>query len=199
MEILTLVNYKIRVWGEQACYVMAGNTISCPVITPATCRGILESIYAKPEMYWQILRVYVVKRGSWDNIKLNEIAKTQNKTPIVIEKNRVQRHYTILRDVEYVIEARIIALDERLGKHCDIFERRIQKGCCYKQPFLGRKEMLAYFELVDHIPQTDKINYSGCVHYGVQWKNEEPIGHQLVRINCKNGIYDVPELVWENV
>ncbi|MBV5329516.1 MAG: hypothetical protein JZU65_18135 [Chlorobium sp.] len=69
--------------------------------------------------------------------------------------NRQQRASTILRDVEYVIEAHFeltdkAGPDDNEGKHLDIFRRRARSGQFFHQPCLGCREFPAFFELIEN-------------------------------------------------
>jgi CRISPR-associated protein Cas5d len=63
----------------------------------------------------------------------------------------------VLRDVAYVIEAHFdltaqAGAEDNVGKHLDIFNRRVRKGQCYHRPYLGCREFPAFFEPVDSDP-----------------------------------------------
>ncbi len=64
------------------------------------------------------------------------------------DDDRAQRHTLCLRDVAYVIHA-----DIELKPHCtdnpakyrDQFRRRVKRGQCFNQPYLGTREFSAFF------------------------------------------------------
>jgi len=166
---------KLRVWGEYACFTrpeMKVERVSYDVITPSAARGILEAIHWKPAIRWVIDKIHVLRPIRFDNIRRNEvdgkIPKPNPKTVMRDEKrlfylvddgsNRQQRATTLLRDVEYVIEAHFELTDkagddDNVGKHLDIFNRRARKGQFFHQPCLGCREFPASFEVVnDEIP-----------------------------------------------
>ena len=70
---------------------------------------------------------------------------------------RVQRHATMLRDVSYLILARIELTakadrpDDTVAKHHNIFNDRLVRGRCFSQPYFGTRECTAYFRAV-HSP-----------------------------------------------
>jgi CRISPR-associated protein Cas5d len=158
---------KLHVWGENACFTrpeMKAERVSYDIITPSAARGILEAIYWKPQIRWVIEKLHVLKPIRFTNIRRNEVgkkaptpsAKVLNgeepaKLGILIEDERQQRASLILRDVAYIIEARIDLLDptETIGKHYEMFLRRTRKGQYFHHPYLGTREFPASFALIE--------------------------------------------------
>ncbi|MCL6445722.1 MAG: hypothetical protein K6T83_20110, partial [Alicyclobacillus sp.] len=60
---------------------------------------------------------------------------------------RTQRHAIFLKDVAYIIKARVVKVRGRHpeAKHRAIFLRRVRSGKCVHQPYLGTRECTAYF------------------------------------------------------
>ncbi|UUO04506.1 type I-C CRISPR-associated protein Cas5c [Blastopirellula sp. J2-11] len=159
---------KLHVWGEAACFTrpeMKVERVSYDVMTPSAARGVLEAIYWKPQMRWEIERIHLLKPVRFTNLRRNEVgvkasaanAKSAIKSGsgslgLYIEDERQQRAGTILRDVGYVIEGRIVALDAEnpAEKHYHMFKRRAEKGQCFQRPYLGCREFLADFAWVEN-------------------------------------------------
>jgi CRISPR-associated protein Cas5d len=148
--------FRLRVWGERACFTrpeMKVERVSYDVMTPSAARGVLEAIL------W-------LKPVAWDAVRRNEVG---HKVPVAslrsamtggparlgidVEDARQQRAATILRDVDYVIHARI-AMTERAGpndsltKFVEMFRRRAGSGQCFQRPYLGTREFAAEFSLL---------------------------------------------------
>lgn len=162
---------QLRVWGDYACFTrpeMKVERVSYDVMTPSAARGILEAIHWKPAICWVIDKIHVIRPVRFDNIRRNEvsskISKPNPKTVMQTGRrlfflvdegdNRQQRATTLLRDVEYVIEAHFILTaeagpDDNEGKHLSIFKRRARKGQFFHQPCLGCREFPASFELLE--------------------------------------------------
>lgn len=162
---------KLRVWGDYACFTrpeMKVERVSYDVMTPSAARGVLEAIYWKPSIRWVVDRIHVMKEIRFDNLRRNEVAAKvpvkgasgvnaamkDGKTALrlYVEDNRQQRAAMVLRDVEYVIEARFKYTsdgDRNDGKHLDMFNRRAAKGKCFHRPYLGCREFAAFFEPVE--------------------------------------------------
>ena len=180
---------KLRIWGDYACFSrpeMKVERVSYDVITPSAARGILEAIYWKPAIRWVVDRIHVLRPIKFDNVRRNEvkskiplpknpatIIRNENPLSLVIDdgRNRQQRATTLLRDVEYIIEAHFqltvkAGRDDNEGKHLDIFNRRAKNGQFFHQPCLGCREFPAFFEIVNGKPtpscylgQTKELGY----------------------------------------
>ena len=171
----------LRIWSEYACFTrpeMKVERVSYDVMTPSAARAVLETIYWKPTIRWVIDKIHVLKPIRFTNIRRNELSnkisvrnistsmKENNYFGTFIEDERQQRAATVLKDVEYVIEAHFLILSiqelQQKGfdpknfsleenyerKHLGIFNRRAEQGQCYKRPFLGCREFSAHFELI---------------------------------------------------
>lgn len=165
---------KLRVWGDYACFTrpeMKVERVSYDVMTPSAARGILEAIHWKPAIRWVIDAIHVLQPIKFDNVRRNEVSSKipkPNPTTAMREKkplfflvddgnNRQQRATTLLRNVEYVIEAHFeltgkAGSDDNEGKHLDIFNRRARNGQFFHQPCLGCREFPAFFELLEGNP-----------------------------------------------
>lgn len=175
----------LRVWGRNACFTrpeMKVERVSYDVMTPSAARGILSAIYRKPQMAWIIDRIHVLKNIRFESIRRNELSsklsfskasgamqrKDATQLYNLIEEDRQQRAATVLRDVDYIIEAHFEltepeSADNTPAKHISIFNRRAQKGQCFQQPCLGVREFPANFEWLnpespENFPKTELTN-----------------------------------------
>ncbi|MGE3149240.1 MAG: type I-C CRISPR-associated protein Cas5c [Pseudorhodoplanes sp.] len=162
---------RLRVWGDYACFSrpeMKVERVSYDVMTPSAARGILEAIHWKPTILWIVDRIHVLKPIRFQSLRRNEVghkiptrtaASSMNANSVeglnlIVEDDRQQRAATLLRGVDYVIEAHFeltakAGADDSEGKHLDMFNRRVAKGQCYHRPYLGCREFAADFEPVD--------------------------------------------------
>lgn len=163
---------KLRIWGDYACFTrpeMKVERVSYDVMTPSAARGILEAIHWKPAICWVVDKIHVQRPIRFDNIRRNEVSsKIPKPNPATAMRdnkqlfflvddgsNRQQRASTVLRDVEYVIEAHFeltnkAGPEDNDGKHLDIFRRRARSGQFFHQPCLGCREFPAFFELIEN-------------------------------------------------
>ncbi|HOY65790.1 MAG TPA: type I-C CRISPR-associated protein Cas5c [Candidatus Ozemobacteraceae bacterium] len=161
----------LRVWGDFACFTrpeMKVERVSYPIMTPSAARGILESIFWEPQMYYLIDAIRVVKRGTWLSFRRNEVTATlslqsaggwmknpEKFSPIQAgggAADGTQRNMLALEDVEYIIsaEARLSGVGNNIPngiqKYTAEFERRARNGKCYHRPCLGVREFAADFD-----------------------------------------------------
>jgi CRISPR-associated protein Cas5d len=86
-----------------------------------------------------------------------------------VADNRQQRASLLLKDVAYLIKARVHLFDTRLekngpeapaneaaGKHLEMFKRRAHKGQAFQQPYFGCREFPVRFELIENEAELPK-------------------------------------------
>lgn len=166
--MLTLKNYppvEVKVWGEYACFTrpeMKAERVTYPVMTPSAARGALEAILWKPEFTWMVREIWVLKDIRHISILRNEINRTAAVSTArgwakrgggyFAEEDRAQRHTLALRDVAYLIKADIRPARHtgaNVAKYRDMFRRRVKRGQCHHQPYLGCREFSAFFSPPD--------------------------------------------------
>lgn len=166
---------SVRVWGDYACFTRAEmkvERVSYPVMTPSAARGILEAIFWKPQMYYVIDSIKVIKKGVWTSFRRNEVTKRISLSQARLAMagtgeistvkagggadDATQRNMLALQNVEYIITAEV-ALSE-LGRHSnqvlpkykEEIERRSRGGKCFHRPSLGVREFTADFDWVEN-------------------------------------------------
>ena len=212
---------KLRVWGERACFTrpeMKVERVTYDVPTPSAARGILEAIYWKPSIRWQIDKIHVLKPIRFENVRRNELGSKLSPNTVkkamkdgesyvqnIIEEDRQQRAALILRDVEYVFEAHFEftgSEDVNTGKHIEMFKRRAEKGQCFHQPSFGCREFPVHFELLKtDIPVSELIGETdlGFMLYDMDYSDKKDIKPMFFRAIMKNGVIDIPHLDSEEV
>jgi len=194
---------KLKVFGDYACFTrpeMKVERVSYDVITPSAARGIIEAIYWKPAIRWMIDKIYVINEIKFTNVRRNEVReevpgtkvkKIMNGCDLELYQNtsdvkvRQQRASMILKDVCYIIEAHFEMTDkageeDTVEKHYNIALRRIRKGQCYFQPYLGTREFSARFEIVEN----------GDIMVGF-YKGEKDLGWMLWDIDFQNDMKSI--------
>ena|SRR5690554_5295254 len=160
---------RIKVSGDYACFTrpeMKVERVSYDVITPSAARGIIEAVYWKPSIRWVIDKIHVLNEIKFTNVRRNEVSQKVSAANVkkaisgtkvdlyqVAPKIRQQRASMILKDVCYVIEAHFemtskAGPDDTPEKHYNIALRRLKRGQCYHQPYLGTREFGAKIELL---------------------------------------------------
>lgn len=206
---------RLLVRGDYALFTrpeLKVERVSYDVMTPSAARAVIEAIYWKPAIRWIIDSILVLNPVKFDNLRRNEIKSkiaeqsisTAMKTNSAIylytddSRERQQRSATILRDVAYIIEAHFEYVpgmgDENDGKHLEIFNRRLENGQCFAQPYLGTREFSCSFEPVteEYTSQLKGERDLGIMLFDLDFndkKNPQPL---FFRAELNNGLMMVP-------
>src|SRR4051812_15846567 len=98
--------FDVRLGADLACFSrpeLKVERVSYPVMTPSAARGVLEAIFWKPEIRWEIREIRLLKPIRFITLLRNELDRRQGGGPIFVEEQRQQRSSLILKDVEYVV------------------------------------------------------------------------------------------------
>lgn len=189
---------EVQVWGDWACFTrpeLKAERVSYPTMTPSAARGVLESIFWKPEFSWRIREIHVLRHPTSAHLRAegrimieqnadddmqafyrhfslmrNEVDRRATGTPISITDCRVQRHTLALRDVAYLIRADVALrsnTEADPAKYRDQFRRRVQQGKCHSRPYLGCREFACDFAPPDDTVDKRKIRHSEAIDLGL--------------------------------
>ena len=205
---------KMEVWGDRALFTrpeMKVERVSYDVPTPSAARGLLEAVYFHPGLVWRIDKIYVLNPIQFTNIRRNEVdakilasdlrgAIQGGTKPLCIAASDSiqQRAAMMLRDVHYIIEAHFDMTDkanpsDNPGKFQDIIKRRLRRGQCFSQPYLGCRECTAHFGLweggeIESIQETRDL---GWMLYDMDYSNPANITPMFFRAKMVGGVVDV--------
>lgn len=212
--------YCLEVRGDFACFTrpeMKVERVSYDVITPSAARAVFEAILWKPAITWRVTMIEVLNPIRWINLRRNEVGAiaSPGKDGIVIEDDRQQRAGLLLRDVAYRLHADF-ALDRdpathrgqfphlsKLGsetansaeKFHEMFLRRVSKGQCVNQPYLGCREFACDFRLVENaavelkaIAETRDL---GWMLHDMDFANPADPKPKFFRAEMKEGVIDL--------
>ena len=210
--------FCLEVWGPMACFTrpeLKVERVSYDVITPSAARAIFEAIFWKPAIHWQVTKIELLNPIKWTSVRRNEVGAVASKNPIFIEDKRQQKNSLLLKDVKYRIWAKLEFIprrkrtkqsdlfdeehhDENPAKYNAMFERRASKGQCFNQPYLGTRECVASFRLIN--PESDEmaepISESrdlGIMLYDMDFeKNLKNPPALFYRAKMENGVIIVP-------
>ena len=152
----------VEVRGPYACFTrpeLKTERVSYPMMTPSAAKGVMEAIYWKPEFDYVITTIEVLEPIRWVSVRRNEVTsmttldwvRTAMTDPTVrfdVEYDRDQRNTVFLRDVAYRIRAQVRPRPHAGNPEAayrEQFRRRVDKGACFSQPFLGTRECSASF------------------------------------------------------
>jgi CRISPR-associated protein Cas5d len=192
----------VQVSGEAALFSrpeLKAERVTYPVMTPTAARGVLEAIFWKPQMRYQVVAIEVLKEIRQFTVRRNE---THRVVPLdaALRGERVdtaahrdQRNAVCLRDVAYRIHAHIepeAGSDKNAAAYRDQFRRRVTRGACFQQPFLGTREFSADFGDPDDTDRLDRSEDLGImihtIHFG------PPIRMEWFTARLDAGVLHVP-------
>ncbi|MDG4788679.1 type I-C CRISPR-associated protein Cas5c [Micromonospora sp. WMMD1102] len=142
--------------------------VTYPVMTPSAAVGVLESIFWKPEMRYDIVAIEVLKPIRQFTVRRNETTDVAPLSEAIRGTRRVntvehrdQRNAVCLRDVAYRIHAHVVTAahaDKPVAAYRDQLRRRVRRGACFQQPYLGTREFSAEFGWPDGSPRLRDLN-----------------------------------------
>ena len=208
---------KILVEGDYALFTrpeLKVERYSYDFITPSAARGILESIYWKPQICWRINKIHVLKKPEFTTILRNEVSSKISdsdakklmensksaKGYIDTTKARQQRSATILKNVKYVIEAdfAMTGVNSEEGdtpeKHYNIILRRLKNGQNFHKSYLGTREFPAKVTLLEgDCPKSELIGEQdfGMMLYDMDYTDKNNITPIFFRAKMVDGIVDL--------
>lgn len=212
--------FCLEVWGDMACFTrpeLKVERVSYDVITPSAARAIFDAIFWKPAIRWEVTKIEILNPIKWTSVRRNEVGGLLNTSAIYIEEKRQQRNSLLLKDVRYRIYAKLVfipfdqrkdtrrenAIDENPGKYNAMFERRVSKGQCFNQPYLGTREFSASFKLVTNtdaasqpIPEDKDL---GIMLYDMDFRDSNNIIPMFFRASMKQGVINVPSYNSEEI
>lgn len=224
------MSVRLHVWGDYACFTrpeMKVERYSYDVMTPSAARGILEAIYWHPGVEWKVHRISVCKPIQFTSVKRNEVKekasirnienyqKNGGKLPILVTSDNImQRSSTILKDVDYVIDASFILNRNKFidgdsltdAEVISIFNRRAQKGQYFHHPYFGTREFPVDFEwlnpdqpLPSSIHPIDMTHDLGFMLRDLDYSDVQHPIPLFFHAYLKHGVMDIPALTSEEV
>ncbi|AUS80739.1 type I-C CRISPR-associated protein Cas5 [Actinoalloteichus sp. AHMU CJ021] len=181
----------VQVWGDAALFTrpeLKVERVTYPVMTPSAAVGVLEAIFWKPEFDWRVtaievlrpVRQFTQRRNETSDLPpLAEAAKGERRVDTAA--HRVQRFALCLKDVAYRIHAQVELrphATHRAEAYRDQFRRRVRRGACFHQPYLGTREFSAYFGLPDDTPAVETYTEDlGLMIHSIDHSTEPPTTH----------------------
>ncbi len=121
-------------------------------------QGHAGSDFLEAEFAWSVREIAVLEPIAYFSILRNEVNSRASERAargwadkgggFFASDDRAQRNTLALRDVAYVIRAEVIPRSQERGleaKYRDQFRRRVARGQCFAQPYLGTREFTASF------------------------------------------------------
>lgn len=221
---------RILVKGSRACFTrpeMKAERVSYDVMTPSAARGILEAVYWKPAIAWRIDSIEVLNEIRFETFRRNEVGSKLpysgklgakaiaggKDVPLheIASADRQQRATLLLCDVAYVVKAHFdltdrAGEDDTVEKHYNIALRRLRKGQCFNQPYLGCREFSAEVSLVEEREDIPPSAYAGVLEkdlgfmlYDLDFTNMEHPKPKFFRAVMRNGVIDISTTAMQEV
>ena len=210
-----MTDIEVVAEGEFACFTrpeMKAERVSYRVMTPSAANGLLKSIYWKPQMEWAVREIALLKPIKPISLRRNEIGERQTEQRArrwgrdgkggffaSDRASRLQRHTLALRDVGYLIRADAVAPDgvsalEERAKHIAQFRRRLARGQCYMQPYLGCREFPAWFRPPDDRDRIEDVTEQlGRMLHSLRYASPGGPGEpRFFTAELRNGVLSVP-------
>lgn len=218
------IRHVLEVWGDFGCWSRPELKVerwSYPCPTPSGARGIFDAIYWKPRFYWQVDRIELLETPTYIALRRNEVSAkapsdrtisswmkgTKQPEPIIADSpsRRQQRQTMAIRRPRYRIHAHIVprpgAQNESKALN-EQFLRRATAGKCAWQPYLGCREFVAFFRLIEDLStEPGPADFSqdiGWMLYDVfdlGAQNKPGVAKPRVsvfRANIEHGVLEVP-------
>lgn len=200
----------VEVEGPLACFTrpeLKTERVSYPVMTPSAAKGILEAIYWKPEFGYLVTAIEVLKPVTWTSVRRNEVtsmvtldwvrrAMTDVTLRYDVETDRDQRNTVFLSDVHYRIRAQVRPREHARNPEAtyrEQFRRRVDRGACFSQPFLGTRECsVTRFGKETGQEPVDHTEDLGVMLHGIRY-GEAGESYTWFPARLEHGVLAVPE------
>lgn len=193
----------VQVQGEGALFSrpeLKVERVTYPVMTPTAARGVLEAIFWKPQMSYRVVAIEVLCPIRQFTIRRNETHQVVSLSGALrgdrvdTTSARDQRNAICLRDVAYRIHAHIEVSDDankNAAAYRAQFRRRVTRGACFQQPYLGTKEFSAEFGDPDETQPISRSEDLGVMLHSIHFG--PPIRMEWFTARLESGVLHIPE------
>jgi len=199
----------VEVEAPYACFTrpeLKTERVSYPVMTPSSAKGVLEAIYWKPEFDYVITAIEVLSEIRWASVRRNEITSTVTldwvraamadpSQRFDAAADRDQRNTVFLRDAAYRIRAQVRPRPHAghpEATYREQFRRRVDRGACFSQPFLGTRECSAAFTKQTSRAPISHTEDLGMMLHSIVYAGG-PESYRWFHARLEAGIMPVPE------
>lgn len=194
----------VQLWGDWALFTrpeLKVERVTYPCMTPSAAVGVLEAIFWKPEFSWCVVAIEVLNEIKQATLRRNETTDlasladaASGRRRIDTVAHRVQRNAVCLRDVAYRIHAQVVLHPHAThteAAYRDQFRRRVGRGSCFSQPYLGTREFSAHFGEPDGRPAIPHSEDLGIMLHSVD-HSTEPKSFSWFTARLDRGVLHVP-------
>ncbi len=180
--------FMVRLRGPMALFTRPEFKVerySYDVPTPSALAGALSSIYLHPGIEWRVERYWVLNKIRRESVSVNEVTSKASSTKVLqaaygrgpmprvrATEPRQIKCTSRLVNVDYVVQCHFwisgdVYTPEKAMKVASIVERRLRRGQCYQQPYLGVREHPCFFSLWDKGVPEGYYAATGPVDFGL--------------------------------
>jgi CRISPR-associated protein Cas5d len=168
---------------------------------------VVEAICWKPEISVLIRQIEMLSPIRWARITRNEVtnvvtddwlnkARANPGHRFDAVRERDQRSTLLLRDVRYRIHFQYLLrphADGTVAKYRDQFRRRVERGACYSNPFLGTREFSAasFGPPGDDAPERFDLEPFIMLH-SIDYGDREKETYSWFVAEIRGGVMEVP-------
>ena len=145
----------VKCWADFGCFTRADTRtqpVSYPIIPPSAARGLLRSVYWKPQFHWVIKQIDVLAPIRFTTLKVTGRKDGQKGHTLVqmlvLEAPAYQLHIDVTPNPSG-IDGEVPHIGHVRGKHLSVVERRLERGQYFRPPYMGVRDFTAHLELVD--------------------------------------------------
>ncbi|MET7933961.1 type I-C CRISPR-associated protein Cas5c [Streptomyces sp. NPDC005322] len=200
----------VEVSGALACFTrpeLKVERVSYPVMSPSAAVGVLETIFWKPEFRYVVRAIEVLQPIEWTSIRRNEVKSVITAGEVAalrrdpqrrydVENDRDQRNSMLLRDVSYRIRAQVVLSERGQGgreeKYREQLRRRVDKGACFAQPFLGCREFSASFGPRTDTRPIERNEDLGVMLHSIVYPTTGGEEYRWFHAQLRQGVLEVP-------
>ena len=196
--------FRVMITGDLACFVnptLKSEPVSYDVPTPSALEGLLKAIYWKPAMRYVIDKIIVFNPIKFLNVRTNEVKDKPKLSSVMAQmrdqskdiciytsENRTQRSAMLLKNVCYGVEFHIERTGirnerekNRVRKHEQIFQDRMDDGEHFYNPYLGRSDFpVRSIRLVEDFDMSK-------IHPDIASKDDVDFGYMVYEMYYKDG------------
>lgn len=194
-----------RVWGRQALFAvphLRADAYSYEVMPPSAMKGILRSLYGKPEIEWEIGAIEVLNPIIFDTTKVRNVNKKAT-----VDDERTLSTITALVGVDYVVHARFTTNPHRAQRSvsqyaAEVHKRLAAQGQEFRTPCFGRREYPVSWKVLGSrdeappaLPITKDLGTMLFDQLALDMKDHwEPV---FARFQLENGVMHVPHALYD--
>jgi CRISPR-associated Cas5-like protein len=196
--------FKLKVSGKFACFTRPEFVERRSALVPSHSgwNGVFNQILGHKGMEYRIDRVWVNFIPRHINVMVNEVKSFSSKVNTSNPNERTLRNSSILTDVDYTVECRIVSgTYEDLKKYETMFhEGRMRRNSknpksFWRQPYLGIKEYIANIDYDNGPSRAVKINQElGISFFGTDYKDNKNYFYPMA---ISDGLVEYP--TWDEV